>query len=121
MFKLDMMVEDKKLAKVLKNLGGDVYNLSVRPVQNAKAERGKVKEVTSNFSAPELTRQFILTKVKAGEKKLLAADLKSALAKDNVSIAACQYGLKQMIDQGILRRHSRGEYIINAPKVEKGA
>ncbi|HET9285743.1 MAG TPA: hypothetical protein VFR24_27650 [Candidatus Angelobacter sp.] len=121
MFRVDFIVDDKKLAKVLNSLGGDVYNLQVRPVQNAKADHGKVKEVTGNFSAPELTRQFILTKVKAGEKKLLATDLKSELAKNHVSVAAAQYGLRQMLEQGILSRRTRGEYVIHAPKAEKGA
>ena len=120
MFKLDLLVEDKKLAKVLKALGGDVYNLQVRPVPNAKAVQGKVKEVDVS-GGMDLTRQFILGKVGQKQKVFNSHELASQFSDQKIPYHNMSYALKEMVKHGVLSRRTRGEYAIHTSKFEKGS
>jgi len=119
MFKIDCMVNDRDLAKVMKHLAEiKVFNLSAIPVK-MKETKGKTSD---EISKPSQTSVKFLTDelkgmVGSGQSTVTAAHLASSAEKHGFAYSALMYGLKTFTKKGVLTRTSRGEYLIHGDKL----
>lgn len=111
MFKIDFIVEDKHLAKVLYALAGfHVLNLSSVPVLNAKVDGGKVKQDGPAGSVKELVFSEFSKEFEKGTI-IKPADLKTVVEKCGASSSSTSYFTSALMEQGLLKRMSkRGTY-----------
>lgn len=110
MFKVEVMVDPKKLSKALLALDGLGYDLRVFPVKNAEPKRGKLIE-KGEGSAIDLTRAFLkrhLAEVGA------SVTMKQIAAGTPATYSACMYAVKVFTKDHVLKRTDRGAYTINS-------
>ena len=112
MFKIQFLVNDKKLSSTLQSLGTGVYNLEVQPVVNATTKKGKVKAKTEG-SASELLRAFMIEhQIGVINNK----EIKAALKQLGKSPNSYLYVIKQSIKDGwLVKTKGKGVYGV-APK-----
>ena len=118
MFRVEMLVEDKKLATVLKSVTGAVFNLNVTPVANAGVKQGRVKEVSPESLGGAAILAFIKAAVESGKQTISTAELANAAEqKHKLTYASTMYGVKVALMKGVLSRSHRGIYNINPAKL----
>ena len=104
MFKIEGLVDDKRLAEVLHLLAGRVYNVSAVPIHNAektangqvKAKHGSITEVVLDHIKQHKLKQFTTSDI--GDA-LIAAGWKSR--------SAANYALDTLRKRGLLKKSKR--------------
>lgn len=99
MFRIEIFVDDKKLAYVLLALTGHVVSLSApQPVANAKRGPNGVQPVTRG-DALELFATFA-----KGKKEVTPADMREFCRKHGFSANSYSNMLRRVMDAGLLKR-----------------
>jgi hypothetical protein len=112
LFKVELIVNDKKLPKALTALDGLGYNLQVQPVKDAEPVQGRVREASSppaHVVLREALRGWDSSMVKT-------VDIAKRV-KDVLSYPALMYGIKTLKHAGILTQQRKGVYILDQSKL----
>lgn len=110
MFRLALMVEDKNLAKVLKGLGGLVYDLQVLPVQNAEIKKGRIQ--STGMTASAAVEAVVKAAAANGKLVISTAEVFQGVKQHGTGDKSTMYGIKVAKDKGFLRQRTRGQYDI---------
>jgi hypothetical protein len=106
MFKLECLVDDKKLAGVMHVLNGLVYDLKIVPVMNTQVKNGKVHAVHSG-SVVEFVQNYIVKRKLTDFNTTQIADavIKAGWSKRN----AANYALNSLREQKFVGLVKRGK------------
>lgn len=108
MFRLDVYVEDKNLAKALLALAGIAVQVTPTPVVNAQAQNGKVVAKTDG-SVSDLFREWIKeTKVESPLKSSDFADFVQSIGRKPSSRT---YIMQTLKESGVIRQGGKPGHI----------
>jgi hypothetical protein len=103
MFKIEIFVEDKKLAEALRGLVGLALEApKVTPIVNAKAHKGKVVAAT-NGDPIELFQKY--ARDKALKDSVTVKDLKGFASSIGRSATSYSHFLNKLVEANILKKH----------------
>lgn len=114
LWKLECIVDGKKLGQVYAGLQGLVYNLSPPiPLRGAEKQNGVVKSTAPANGACAETIYNNLKK-KNGLAKFRADAIKAAMKNTGYSEGSYSYAIKTLMRKKMLRRLSGGNYQLKA-------
>jgi hypothetical protein len=119
MFKLEFMVDDNKLAKVLTAISGLVYEMKPpMPVVNAKKENRRLVEEGRPMTGPEYVFQAVSAIHATGSERVTRKELVAHAADLALSKSAVEQAIVHAMANGLLKKtHTRGVYTINASQL----
>ncbi len=112
MMRLELFVDDKKLAHLLHAIDGMVVQMAIGPVHNAKTKNGKVTEAGNPTNARELVTWAVNTSIGNGGKGLITtAQLRQAAKKFGIKEDRVHQTLFYMKEQRLIKRVGNGKYV----------
>ena len=114
MFKLEVMVDDNKVGRVLWALDGLAVVEGISPVRNVKVAKGKVQEAGEPRSATDAIFNLIGLKSQKRDIELSTAEAQEYASKVGFSAGAVNQALQKAVSAKLLKRQSRGHYHITA-------
>lgn len=114
MFKVSLLVDEKKVGSTLAALDGMGYNLEAIPVRNAAPSKGKVKEIGS-ITGPKFLEDYARHLIGQGDDTMNRKYLLAEAERAGLGLGAMVNAITQSQLNGLIKKtDKRGVYAINA-------
>jgi hypothetical protein len=110
LFKVEMLIDERRLGKVYAALDGLVYNLSAPiPVRNAHSSNGKVKETTP--AGDFTTTVYGALKQRAeNHQDIRSGEVKAAMKASGYKPSSYSYAIEKLVADKLMKRVKVGHY-----------
>jgi len=112
MFRIEVFVEDKKLAAFLNASAGLVHSMTPpQPVVNAQKKNGKLMELVSGGKQSDMVHHELVSR---GLTQITTKEVKEAVKKLGGGVTSYGYAIKEMLKAKQIKALSRGHYQVIA-------
>src|SRR5258706_7987273 len=120
MMRLELFVEDKKLAPVLHAIDGNILKMTIGPVYNAVKRNGKLTEAGHPTTGKELVNHAIRAAIANNKGKFDTTTIKQLAAQYGIQSDRFHARIHDLKVAGMIRRTSIGKYIVTKKGMNNG-